>query len=282
MATAPAGEPADPFGRTVAERLWRRLAGAGVAVMAAGVGSTLWISDLLFAVLIGTAAVYLLGVPASWLIARHPTATVSRHLLTALPVGALAAALVALLTRDASWWPAMTVIAIGTGLPVAAVAAWSGLHLPDPWVQPVAVAGLLVSILVLPLVSWWDSRPPAPHDFVLVHEPADVQRHFDSPYALAREIAERFEDKATQNHPPVAHATWTAIGRDLNDGELADIPGWLRYTPDEELPTSRATGEPIRLVTTIYEDHQERACVIVTDTTIRARPAACSELDLIR
>jgi hypothetical protein len=282
MAPAPPGEPADPFGRTVAERVWRRLAGAGVAVLAAGVGSTLWISDLLFAVLIGTAVIYLLGVPASWLIARRPTAPVSRHLIAALPVGALAAALVSLLTRDPSWLPAMTVIGIGIGIPVAVVAAWSGLKLPDPWVKPVAVAGLLVSVFVLPLASWWESRPPAPYDFVLVHEPAEVRHHFRSPYALARDLAERFEDKAAQNHPPVAHATWTAIGRDLTDAELANIPAWLRYTPDEDLPTSRATGDPIRLVTTIYDNHPHRACVIVTDTRIRAQPHACAELNLIR
>lgn len=276
------GELADPFGHTVAERLWRRLAGAGVAVMAAGVGFTLWTSDLLFAVLIATAAVYLLGVPASWLIARRPTATVRRHLIAALPVGALAAALIALVTRDASWLPTMTVIAIGIGTPVAALAAWSGLKLPAPWVKPAAVAGLLVSVLILPLAFWWDSRPPAPYDFVLVHEPDQVRHHFDSPYALARALAERFGDKATQNHAPVAHTTWTAIGRDLTDRELANIPAWLHYTPDEQLPASRATGDLIRLVTTIYENHPDRACVIVTDTTIKAQPHACAELNLTR
>lgn len=280
-AHAARGNLADPFGRTIAERVWRRLAGAGVAVMVSTTGFTLWVSDVLPFALIGTAVVYLLGGPASWLVARRAGAPVSRHLLAGLVVGALTAAVLALLSGSPSSWPAFAVVTIGIGLPVAAVAAWSGLALPDPWVKPLAVVGLLFSAGVLPLATWWESRPPAPYDFVVVQEPATVQHQVAGPAALAREIADRFEDHADRGQDPTAHATWVAIGQGLNEDLLSGAAAWIRFTPDDELPAAPASDGRVRLVTTIFDGHPDRGCVVVTDTRIRAQPHGCAEIDLV-
>lgn len=66
---------ADPFGTTVGEGVWRRLAGAGVAVTVAAAGSVAWTTDVRSWVLLGAGIVYLAGVPA---LVRWPCAAIGR------------------------------------------------------------------------------------------------------------------------------------------------------------------------------------------------------------
>jgi hypothetical protein len=136
--------------------------------------------------------------------------------------------------------------------------------------------------VALPFVTWWEGRPPAPYDFVVVREPTDVQDRFPTAEDLASAIADRFDEQAAQGQPRTTHATWVAVAEELGDEELDNVPSWTRYTVDDELPISRSSGKPIRLVTVIFADDPDRACVVVTATASRAEARACADLDLTR
>lgn len=284
MATQTHEQPlADPFGDEVGERLWRRLAGAGLAatLVAAGV-MLLWGPETLPFVLLGVLVVYLLGVPASWVAGRTGRAVMRRHLVAGAAVGVLVPTLLSMLGGDWGWWLLYAIFSIGIGVPLAALAAWLGLALPGRLVRPVAIGALLVTVVVLPLGTWLVQRPPAPYDFVVVHEPAEVARRVPDPHALAHVIAERLEQQVAQGAPPLAHQTWQGIDEELGARELAGAATWMRHLWDDELPRLRATGEPVRLVTTIFDDDPARGCVVVTASTTLVEPHACAELDLTR
>ena len=138
----------DPFGDSVAERLWRRLAGAGTAVLITAAGFLLWRIEVLPLVLIGITVVYLLGLPASWLLCRRPGTLISRHLLAGLVVAALTTTLLVLGAQASELWPAFAVITIGIGMPLSAAAAWAGTALPHRWVKPLALTGLLFAATI--------------------------------------------------------------------------------------------------------------------------------------
>ena len=139
----------DPFGQGVAERLWRRLAGVGAAVLVTAAGFLLWSIEVLPLVLIGIIVVYLLGLPASWLLCRRPVALIRRHLLAGVVVGTLTTALLVLVTQASELWPTFAIITIGIGTPLAVAAAWAGVTLPHRWVKPLALTGLLFVATIL-------------------------------------------------------------------------------------------------------------------------------------
>lgn len=281
--TAPVrAEEGDAFGDSVGERVWRRLAGAGAAVMpVAALAVTAGATEALPWVLFGALVVYVLGVPASWVVSRRGRAPVRGHVFAAFGLGILVAAgLAAFSDEFLAWWGIFALVAVGTGVPLAALAAWVGPALPPRWVHPVAIVGLVVMVVVLPVGAWWAQRPPAPYDFVVVHEPDAVRESFGDAYALAEVLAERFEQRAQAGEPRTAHATWAAVGADLSDRELASIASWQRFTSDQDLPTLAGTGQPVRLVTTIFEGEATRGCVVVTADASSAFPAACADLDL--
>ena len=139
----------DPFGQGVAERLWRRLAGAGAAVLVTAAGFLLWTIEVLPLVLIGILVVYALGLPASWLLCRGPTALIRRHLLAGLVVGALTTALLVLVTQALELWRTLAIITTGIGMPLAVAAAWAGVTLAHRWVKPLALTGLLFAAAIL-------------------------------------------------------------------------------------------------------------------------------------
>ena len=150
---------ADPFGATVGERMWRRLAGAAVGVVAAA-GVLLWTTELLPWVAIGALVVHVLGVPASWFLARRGRATVPGHALAAVVIAVPVAAVLAVPTFSfLFFWVVFTAVAVGTGAPLAALAAWAGTTLPDRWVRLLAVLGLVVTFVALPLGVWQHAVP---------------------------------------------------------------------------------------------------------------------------
>lgn len=255
----------DPFGGDVRERLWRRLAGAGLAVTLAAGGFTLGTTELLPFVTIGALVVYVLGVPTSWAIVRRGRAPILRHAVAGAGVGMIAAMIMSLVGASFAWWPLYALYAVAVGAPVAALAAWFGLVLPGAWIRPVALVGLLVTAVALPIGTWLERRPPAPHDFVIVHDPPAMMHHVADAYALAEEIAARFERLAAEGYDRTAHATWVVVSQELGEGELSGVASWIRLTTDERLPTLRSSGEAVRLVTTILDGDPRRGCVVVTD-----------------
>ena len=138
----------DPFGQGVADRLWRRLAGLGAAVLVTAAGFLAWTIEVLPVVLIGITVVYLLGLPASWLLCQRSGALIRRHLLVGLMVAALTTAVLVVVTQASELWPTFALITIGIGLPLAAAAAWAGVTLPHRWVKPIALAGLLFAAAI--------------------------------------------------------------------------------------------------------------------------------------
>lgn len=219
--------------------------------------------------------------PTSWLVTRRGGAPVRRHALLAVVVGIVVAAVLAVPTDEPlAWWGLFAVFTVGIGAPVAALAAWAAQALPARWVHPVAIVGLIVAGLVLPVGTWLQLRPPAPHDFVVVHEPDLVRQHFGDAYDLAVTLAVRFEQHAAAGHPRTAHETWVSVGAELSDQELDGVASWIEFTPDDDLPTLAGSQRPVRLVTTIFESDDTRGCVVVTAHTSRAEPQACADLNL--
>jgi hypothetical protein len=247
----------------------------------AGLAVALATTEVLPWVLAAALVLYVLGVPASWVIARGGGAPVARHAVTAVLLGLVVAAVLAVPSDDLlAWWPIFAAFAVGIGVPLAVLASWAGRALPPRWVVPVAIVGLVVTVVVLPIGAWWVQRPPAPDDFVVVHEPDAVRTSFADAFELAEALAQRFEERAAAGEPRTAHATWAAVGADLSDRELASVASWQRFTPDDDLPTLARTGEPVRLVTTIFEGESTRGCVVVTADASRAARSACADLDL--
>ena len=152
--TAESTAVADPFGVSVGERIWRRLAGAAVGVLPA-TGFGLWAFELLPWVVLGALAVYVLGVPASWLLGRRGGPPVLAHMRAAALIAVPAAALLAVPSFDfLLFWAVFTVIAVVVGTTIAGVAAWAGTRLPARWVRPVALTGLVVAFVAVPLRIW--------------------------------------------------------------------------------------------------------------------------------
>jgi hypothetical protein len=272
---------ADPFGSTVGERLWRRLAGVAAAVVPVAAGFALWTAEVLPWVLLAVVVVYVLGVPTSWLLTRRGGAPVVRHAVAAVVIAVSVAGILSLPTdAPLGWWMLFASVAVATGVPVAVLAAWAGTALPSRWVRPVAVLGLVVTAVVLPLGTWLDRRPPAPHDYVAVHEPGAVRAQFAGAYELAQSIAERFERRAAAGESRTAHATWVAVGGELSAGALDSVASSQHLTPDEELPTLAGSGQPVRLITTLFDGDPARGCVVLTSDAARAEPRACADLDL--
>lgn len=219
--------------------------------------------------------------PTSWLVTRRGGAPVRRHALLAVVVGIVVAAVLAVPTDEPlAWWGLFAVFTVGIGAPVAALAAWAAQALPARWVHPVAIVGLIVAGLVLPVGTWLQLRPPAPHDFVVVHEPDLVRQHLGDAYDLAVTLAVRFEQHAAAGHPRTAHETWVSVGAELSDQELDGVASWIEFTPDDDLPTLAGSQRPVRLVATIFESDGTRGCVVVTAHTSRAEPQACADLNL--
>jgi hypothetical protein len=269
----------DPFGRTVGERLWRRIAGASVAVAACAVPVVLWSTELLPWVTFGAVVVLGLGVPASWLVTRRGWPPVRSHLLAGAGVGAFVALVLAQLSGGLAWFPVFGVAAVGFGLLVAGLATAVGLRLPWPWVRPVGVAGLGVAVVLLPFATWLVTRQPAPHDHIVLSATPEVLERFGDAVGLANAVAAGFEQEAAAGQPRLAHETWVQVGTTITDLDLGDSEPWLRFTTDDELPSQPATGEPVRLVTAIVRGQPVRACVIVAAAGTTVEPRACDEVE---
>lgn len=124
-----------------------------------------------------------------------------RHVAAGLAVGILAAGGISLLFGGGVvGWATCQVLGRYRDS-VAVLAACVGLALPSRAVWPVAVAGLLVATVVLPVGVWLERRPPAPYDFVVVHEPADVRPDFVTAYQLAGAIAAAFDPRVGADRP---------------------------------------------------------------------------------
>lgn len=279
---ATAGEATvDPFGVEVAERWWRRLAGVGIAVTLVGsVAVAAWTVDVLPLVLFGVAVVYVVGLPVSWFVVRHGGAVVRRHVLAGICVGLVIATIIAL-PSGWGWWPLLAILATVTGALVGGLAAWSGVGLPSTAVNPVAIGGLVVLLVVLPLATWVTQRPPAPFDFVVVHEPSALRPPVADAEALAAIIVHRIEALADGGASRISQGTWVTVADELGEHELAGVATWIRFTLDEELPSLASSGEPVRLITVIFDGSSARACVVVTESASRAEPSACTELGLV-
>ncbi len=281
-----ASERRDPFGRSRGERLWRRLAGAGVAVTVATVIAAMLEVTLLPWVLFGAVVVQVLGVPSSWALGRlsrrtSHAAVVVRHLVAGAGLGTVVAAGLTLLGGERSWFPLWAAIAASTGMVVAVVAAWSALRLPSRWIRPVGIVGLLLTVVVLPVGTWLLERPPAPYDFVELTATSEVLDAFGSARGLATAIADGFEAEAAAGRDPTAHATWVRVAEEVTRGELGDHEAWVRFTADELLPRALSGDEPIRLVTVILRGQHASACVVVTRAAVDVRDEACRALELV-
>ena len=272
---------ADPFGRTVSERLWRRLAGAGIAVTLAAGWAVLTSPQSLAIVLIGTTVVMALGVPVSWAMERRSGRqevrwTVLRH----AGAGAIVGLLVGLsfgLPGGRGWLLVWLLFSVPIGTLVGGVAAWAGLSLPQRWVRPIAVGGLMVAAAI-PFGVWLEQRPPAPYDFVIVEGTPAVERQFGGPEGLAAAIAQGFDRQAAAGRSRTAHSTWVSVAEDVI---TADLQPWVHYEADEGRPRLKASGEPARLVTVIVRDSAQQACVVVTSDASRVEPQPCSSLAIV-
>jgi hypothetical protein len=275
------GEPGALARRTTGERVLRRLAGAGVAVLVAGVllGWT-WFAHI---VMVGAVVTYVVGVPLSlWLERRtlDEPGVLGRHLVAGLWAGGL----VGFATYPPGFLVSATIgagVGAGVGAAVAVVSAAAGTHLPRRALWPAALVGPLVLALVAYPVWQETRRTSASFDQVpVVEEPVlDAE-------AVASHFADRVEARAAAGDDRLSDEVWTeVVERTVRDRDvdMTSTTVSLLLDDDGELPVSQATGERVRLVTVeVQRPSSWRAsrwaCLQVTDESTEVLPGACVEV----
>lgn len=158
----------DPFGTTVAERLVRRLAGAGTATLVVGGGLLLWLPP---GAVIAAAVIYLVGIPLSlWLERRWPAADgpppVRRYaglgaVLATVVIVAIAVGFAGSLGSPLAALTSLLPVGVPAGMIAGALAAGVAHAVSWRWAVVVAAAAppaavaFTVGVLAIPGYPWW-------------------------------------------------------------------------------------------------------------------------------
>jgi len=272
---------ADGFGAGAA-RIWRRLAGAGVValfalafgVLATGQDGT--DRDSGWWALVVAATTYV-GALLSWWVAGavRGAALVARHAWAGTALGlALAVALTVFFSDGVGYIVVFALVGMPAGALVGAVAACAGLVVPRRVAPVVAVLGVVAVVLLV----WLTFRPTAPYDLFAVDATEQVVAAGGAEGLAHRtqEAVERAASGGDLTPAPVWESAGTSVSADLSPA----IPH-LRFTPVEALPTSKVTGERVRLITVSVRGERS-SCVVVDPGAARVVNGACEDLDLVR
>jgi hypothetical protein len=275
VAAAP-DPPPDPFGSTTAERALRRLAGAGVTVVLAVAVFGWWFPLAAAIAVVGILAV---GVPVSWVLERRrPSRAVGAPLLRYAVVGGTSATVVLFVLGSVTGDLWLWVVAL-YGLPVAVVsglvASAAAYHLPARLLVSATSVGLVVGLGVLPTLWWWQERPPAPYDYLVVNDTPELRASHGDALGLAAAVAVEFDRVGAASGDRRRQETWITVSERITSRAMGDHEAWARFTEDEDLPVERSNGATVRLVSVIVRDGG-RACVVVAADGVEVRPGTCS------
>ncbi|WP_369069421.1 hypothetical protein [Kineococcus terrestris] len=275
----------DGFG-TGAARWWRRLAGAGVvAVLAlafAALGQATSLDgtdrDAGFWALLVVACTYA-GVLLSRLVSgsAHDAGLVGRHAAAGAGLGLVAAVLldVAFYSEDVGWlWPLLVPVGLAAGTLVGTGTAVLALVVPHRAAPAVALLG----VAAVAALVWLTFRPAAPFDLVALDDTPEVATAGGAT-GLAEATREAVERAGADGD--LRTGEWALVlSDDVTSGMGGSRPHG-RATPVEDLPLSRETGQPVRLIT-VRVRGAESACVVVEADATSVLDGACEDLDLVR
>ncbi|WP_432510039.1 hypothetical protein [Kineococcus sp. SYSU DK001] len=271
---------ADAFGAG-AVRVWRRLAGAGVVALLAlafgllSTGDDGTDRDGAWWALVVVVTTYVGAVLSWWITGTARGAVlVARHAAAGAVLGVvLAAVLTGWFSEGVGIFVVFALIGVPAGALVAAVAAGAGLVVPRR-VAPVVAAAGAVAVAGSAFVTF---RPEPPYDLFAVDATPGVAAAGGAA-GLAQRTAETVE-QAGGGGDLTAAVVWEELGRVSED--LGQAGQHLRFTPVEDLPVAKATGQRTRLIT-VRVRGQEAACVVVDPAVARVVDGACEDLDLVR
>lgn len=258
------------------ERVLRRVAGAGVAVLVAG--ALLGWTGFGHVVLLGAVVTYVVGVPVSlWLERRclDGPGVLRRHLVAGLWSGGL--------VGFAFYPPGFLLtatIGAGVGAAVALVAAAAGTHLPHRALWPAVLFGPLVLAVLAWSVWLQETRLVATSVGIpVVDEPV-----LDAG-TLASYLADGVEARAAAGQDRLSDEVWTdVVERTVRerDVDMATTSLSLLLDDDGGLPSSQVTGERVRLVTVEVQRPSSWwasrwACLQVTEEATEVLRGACAE-----
>ncbi|WP_432571484.1 hypothetical protein [Kineococcus sp. SYSU DK005] len=281
----------DAFG-TGALRWWRRLAGAAVVALAALAFAALARGedgtdrDAGFWALVVLACTYA-GVPLSRALSgtARGARLLGRHALAGAGLGAVAAVVLdtAFSSEDVGSLLVLLVPLFALcGAVVGAGTAVLALLVPARVAAAVALAGVLATAAL----AWLVFRPPAPYDLVAVDATQEVAAAGGTT-GLAERVVRAVEGDAaggdwrTDLRTDLRTApAWDVLAEQVTAG-LGQSRAHFSSTPTEDLPTSRATGQAVRLITVRVRE-QDAACVVVHAAATDVLDGTCEDLDLVR
>ena len=277
----------DAFGAG-ALRWWRRLAGAAVvALLALAFGALARGEDGTdrdggFWALIVLACAYA-GVPISRAVSGSARGArlVGRHALAGAGLGLVAAVVLdtAFYSEDVGSLLVLLVLLFALcGAVVGAGTAGLALLVPRRAAATVALAGVLASAAL----AWLVFRPAAPYDLVAVDATQEVAAAGGTT-GLARRVVRAVEGSAASGDSRTDLRTapaWDVLAEQVS-ADLGQSRAHFSSTPTEDLATSRATGQAVRLITVRVRE-QDAACVVVHAGATEVLGGACEDLDLVR
>lgn len=271
--------PRDPFGPDPSPRVWRRVAGVVAAVALPAALVAVLARDLAGWAALAVAAAVLVGVPLSLAVAG----TLRRPVAAQVAVGAVVGAAFGL----AAAWTApqvavgvlLVVLAAAGGTAAASVAVRIGAGLPDPAVPGVVASGLLVAVGVVAFGLWTVLDPARGTDLVEVAATPEVDEAYGDGEGLAEAIAAEYERARQAGLPVLGARTWVAVVGSVLEQPLGDGQLRARTTPNLDLPTDPATGQPRRLISTVVRDREPAGCVEVTREAVRVHRQVCHSSD---